>query len=375
MHRCPASSSFEPFWLRSARPPLSGTSPTDTIAWSDNAAAVFSDIPADALASGAEFAKLIEPSRSVRTEALAACAAGARRRGRALPDRIRRARRDVRAGASGSRRPAAGLPVPTAGRRAPTASSASTTNATPATSTAETVAARSADRRTQSHPSDCLAGRGHRGSHALPLLLRLHADRHRSSGADQRRLRLRCRRRRDRRSRATHSRAAARRRRARPLLRQQVRPDPEELHGRRHQHRRRAVSAGIRDEVVPTKSGPVSITASIGAVSLPRYARNADEAINRAQETLDIAKRRRAGSFVAVAAQCRARRPAPRQHPRHRRDRHRAQRAPHRDGVRAGRRGPLARSRRSTNAWCAWSRATARCCWRPTSCRSPSSSA
>ena len=54
---------------------------------------------------------------------------------------------------------------------------------------------------------------------------------------------------------------------------------------------------GIRDEVVPTKSGPVSVTASIGAVSLPRYARNADEAINRAQETLDSAKRRRAGSF------------------------------------------------------------------------------
>ena len=55
--------------------------------------------------------------------------------------------------------------------------------------------------------------------------------------------------------------------------------------------------AGIRDEVVPTKSGPVSVTASIGAVSVPRYARNADEAINRAHETLDSAKRRRAGSF------------------------------------------------------------------------------
>ena len=36
--------------------------------------------------------------------------------------------------------------------------------------------------------------------------------------------------------------------------------------------------AGIRDEVVPTKSGPVSVTASIGAISVPRYARNADEA-------------------------------------------------------------------------------------------------
>src|SRR5256884_1596408 len=56
--------------------------------------------------------------------------------------------------------------------------------------------------------------------------------------------------------------------------------------------------AGIRDEVVPTKSGPVSVTASIGAVSIPRYARNADEAITRAQETLDGAKRRRAGSFA-----------------------------------------------------------------------------
>ena len=56
--------------------------------------------------------------------------------------------------------------------------------------------------------------------------------------------------------------------------------------------------AGIRDDVVPTKSGPVSVTASIGAVSVPRYARNADEAINRAQETLETAKRRRAGSFA-----------------------------------------------------------------------------
>ena len=54
---------------------------------------------------------------------------------------------------------------------------------------------------------------------------------------------------------------------------------------------------GIRDEIVPTKSGPVSVTASIGAVSVPRYARSADEAINRAQETLDMAKSRRRGSF------------------------------------------------------------------------------
>jgi diguanylate cyclase (GGDEF)-like protein len=56
--------------------------------------------------------------------------------------------------------------------------------------------------------------------------------------------------------------------------------------------------AAVRDEIVPTKSGPVSVTASIGAVSMPRFARNADEAINRAQETLETAKSRRAGSFL-----------------------------------------------------------------------------
>ena len=57
--------------------------------------------------------------------------------------------------------------------------------------------------------------------------------------------------------------------------------------------------AAIRDEVVPTRSGPVSVTVSIGAISVPRYARDADEAINRAQEVLDGVKRRRAGSFAA----------------------------------------------------------------------------
>ena len=102
--------------------------------------------------------------------------------------------------------------------------------------------------------------------------------------------------------------------------------------------------AGIRDEVVPTKSGPVSVTASIGAVSVPRYARNADEAINRAHETLDMRQAPPRRVVLAVAPECRARRPAPRQYPRHRRDRHRAQRAPHRDGVRAGGGGALAQA-------------------------------
>jgi diguanylate cyclase (GGDEF)-like protein len=55
---------------------------------------------------------------------------------------------------------------------------------------------------------------------------------------------------------------------------------------------------GIRDDVIPTQSGPVSVTATIGAVSVPRYAQNVNEAVNRAQETLNGAKRRRHGSFA-----------------------------------------------------------------------------
>ncbi|MGN6285027.1 MAG: putative bifunctional diguanylate cyclase/phosphodiesterase [Afipia sp.] len=56
--------------------------------------------------------------------------------------------------------------------------------------------------------------------------------------------------------------------------------------------------AGIRDEVVPTPSGPVSVTASIGAISAPRYARSTEEAMSRAQEALEMAKSRRRGSFM-----------------------------------------------------------------------------
>ncbi len=57
--------------------------------------------------------------------------------------------------------------------------------------------------------------------------------------------------------------------------------------------------AGIRDEIVPTASGPVSLTASIGAVNAPRYARTAEEAMSRTQEALETAKARRRGSFHA----------------------------------------------------------------------------
>lgn len=56
--------------------------------------------------------------------------------------------------------------------------------------------------------------------------------------------------------------------------------------------------AGIRSEVVPTRSGPVAVTVSIGAVSVPRYARNVDDVINRAQEALERTRSRRAGSYA-----------------------------------------------------------------------------
>jgi hypothetical protein len=42
---------------------------TDTLNWSDHVGAVFPEIPSASLSSGAEFAKLIEPRRSIRSEA------------------------------------------------------------------------------------------------------------------------------------------------------------------------------------------------------------------------------------------------------------------------------------------------------------------
>ena len=56
--------------------------------------------------------------------------------------------------------------------------------------------------------------------------------------------------------------------------------------------------AGIRDEVVPTRLGPVAVTASIGAINALRHARTLDEAMSRTQEALDHAKARRRGSLT-----------------------------------------------------------------------------
>jgi diguanylate cyclase (GGDEF)-like protein len=56
--------------------------------------------------------------------------------------------------------------------------------------------------------------------------------------------------------------------------------------------------SGIRDDVVPTRSGPVALTASIGAINALRHARTVEEAMSRTQEALDLAKVRRRGSLM-----------------------------------------------------------------------------
>jgi diguanylate cyclase (GGDEF)-like protein len=56
--------------------------------------------------------------------------------------------------------------------------------------------------------------------------------------------------------------------------------------------------AGIRDEVVPTSSGAVAISVSIGGILAPRHAQTADQAVSRALEALEQTRKRR-GTFAA----------------------------------------------------------------------------
>jgi len=55
--------------------------------------------------------------------------------------------------------------------------------------------------------------------------------------------------------------------------------------------------AGVRDDVVRTTVGPVSVTVTIAGVTAPRHARNVQEILARAQETLAYVKVRRGGTF------------------------------------------------------------------------------
>jgi diguanylate cyclase (GGDEF)-like protein len=57
--------------------------------------------------------------------------------------------------------------------------------------------------------------------------------------------------------------------------------------------------AGVRDELVTTSAGSIAVTVTIGGVTAPRHARTMTEVLARGQETLDTAKGRRRGSFLA----------------------------------------------------------------------------
>ena len=57
--------------------------------------------------------------------------------------------------------------------------------------------------------------------------------------------------------------------------------------------------AAVREDVVQTAHGPVAATITIGGVAAPRHARTVGEILAHAQESLDSAKAKRRGSFVA----------------------------------------------------------------------------
>ena len=270
---------------------------TDGITWSDHAAAVFPDIPAAALASGAEFSKLIEPSRSIRTDALAASPLA--RGDDGAPYRIEYGVRTSTAapvtwveetgvwfaGSDGRPVRAQGIVRLNNERHARDEQLLSLARHDPLTGElnrthliaqlAETIEEVS---RFRSSCAFMLIGIDHlaRINDAFGFDV---ADGVISEVAGRIRARLRGG---DVLGRFSGNKFG--------LVLRNCTVDDMNVAAERF-------LAGIRDEVVPTKSGPVSVTASIGAVSVPRYARSADEAINRAQETLDMAKRRRAGSF------------------------------------------------------------------------------
>ncbi|MDI1266869.1 MAG: bifunctional diguanylate cyclase/phosphodiesterase [bacterium] len=270
----------------------------DSIAWSDNAGAVFTDIPPEALASGSEFAKLIEPNRAIRTEALGHSAPV--RSGEATPYRIEYGVRNSAsapviwieetgcwfAGADGKPARAQGIVRVDNERHARDEQLLKLSQHDPLTGelnrTHLTAALAEAVEEATRFRSTCafmLIGIDHlaRVNDAFGFDV---ADAVIGEVAKRIRVRLRGG---DVLGRFSGNKFG--------LILRNCTVDDANVAAERF-------LAGVRDEVIPTKSGPVSVTASIGAISIPRYARNADEAINRAQETLDGAKRRRAGSFA-----------------------------------------------------------------------------
>jgi diguanylate cyclase (GGDEF)-like protein len=270
---------------------------SDAIAWSDNAAAVFSDIPAQALSRGAEFARLIEPSRSIRTEALLHSPPA--RGGEGVAYRIEYGVRASTAapviwieetgcwfaGPDGRPAHAQGIVRINNERRARDEQLLKLSRHDPLTGElnrthliAALAEAIEETARLRTSSAFMLIGIDHlsRVNDAFGFDV---ADAVIAEVARRIRARLRGG---DVFGRFSGNKFG--------LILKNCTVDDTHIAAERF-------LAGIRDDVVPTKSGPVSVTASIGAVSVPRHARNADEAVNRAHETLDTAKRRRAGSF------------------------------------------------------------------------------
>jgi diguanylate cyclase (GGDEF)-like protein len=57
--------------------------------------------------------------------------------------------------------------------------------------------------------------------------------------------------------------------------------------------------SSVRDEVIVTSTGPVAATVTIAGLVIPRHARDVQEALTRAHETLQTAKAKRLGAFLA----------------------------------------------------------------------------
>jgi len=270
---------------------------TDAIAWSDNVATVLPDIPVAALATGAEFAKLIEPQRSVRTDALGQAHVPG---GEGVPYRIEYGVRAVTsapviwieetgcwfAGADGRPARAQGVVRINNERHARDEQLLKLSRHDPLTNElnrthliASLAEAIEECARFRSSCAFMLIGIDHlaRVNDAFGFDV---ADAVIAEIAKRIRARLRSG---DMLGRFSGNKFG--------LILRNCTVDDTIVAAERF-------LAAVRDEVVPTKSGPVSVTASIGAVTIPRHAKSAEEAVNRAQETLDAAKSRRAGSFA-----------------------------------------------------------------------------
>ncbi|MGF6311972.1 diguanylate cyclase (GGDEF)-like protein [Bradyrhizobium sp. i1.8.4] len=271
---------------------------TDAIAWSDNVATVFPDIPVAALASGAELAKLIEPLRSVRSDALGQPVPV--RGGEGVPYRIEYGVRAVTsapliwieetgcwfAGADGRPAHVQGVVRINNERHARDEQLLKLSRHDPLTNElnrthliASIAEAIEECARFRTSCAFMLIGIDHlaRVNDAFGFDV---ADAVIAEVAKRIRARLRSG---DMLGRFSGNKFG--------LILRNCTVDDTNVAAERF-------LAAVRDEVVPTKSGPVSVTVSIGAVTVPRHAKSAEQAVNRAQETLDAAKSRRAGSFA-----------------------------------------------------------------------------